>query len=207
MLNIGQCKIILKLSSSFSNILNKILISNMILGEQRIVNELIESGLTEIRVNVPSMEVSQYSQITGKNKLQKVIGNSKYASFSCNVRFQKVTNYPAEPISELMRYIDSVIDLGCANTVSILIDQRSESPIKSFSLLSDELLKFGRLAYSGRRHRFFEYSGINVLLTHCSNWDPLLDSEEETDIYIVPPGIYMTQHIIGRAYLPTERNP
>jgi molybdenum cofactor biosynthesis enzyme MoaA len=195
-----QCARIIELSRPFPNIAHRILLSNLALKDRKSLVAVLDSGVTETRVNVPHLKPEMYRDAVGRDRLQIVLDNCEVASSICAVRFQKVVDTQRETIAQLHAYIREASDLKFTSCVALLIDARSKNPFLAFNEVATALDMAFELVSYGQRHRRYRASRIDVVLSRCSQWDGATDVEEETDVYVVPPGIRLVSFLTGRAY-------
>jgi molybdenum cofactor biosynthesis enzyme MoaA len=189
-----------EISRTFPNITNRILLSNLALKDRKSLITVLHSGVTETRVNVPHLTPDRYRDAVGRDRLQIVLDNCEAASSFCAVRFHKVVDTQRETIAQLHDYIREASDLKFTSCVALLIDARSKNPFLAFNEVATALDMTFELVSYGQRHRRYRASRIEVVLSRCSQWDGTTDVEEETDVYVVPPGIRLVSFLTGKAY-------
>jgi molybdenum cofactor biosynthesis enzyme MoaA len=191
---------ILELSNEFSGIKQRILLSNLAINAPTSLQAVIQSGITEVRVNVPHLTQKEYSLSVGRDRLNIVLANCHQAAGHCKIRLQKVIQPETDGLEHILDYLRAASNLEFVSTVALLVDARSARPKDSFEKFAEKLGYCYQLIETGDRHRYYQSSKLDIVLSRCSLWDGISDAEEETDIYVVPPGNRLISYVSGKAY-------
>ena len=186
----------------FSSSINKriVILTNATIHNSNLFDKIIEHKTKEIRIHLPTFDISKYKSITkASDKEVKILYdnidffNKHNIPVSLNVvlayHFDEIESFIKEYIitanNKLMNFksIRFIVDDWLPNK-----DYHFEKAYKILAVLTNTLGERRR----GRIIDFHNYH-IPISLIKC-------DINEESDVYLLPPGIVLTNHIKGKAY-------
>lgn len=183
------------------------LFTNMSVGSHERLDTLKSLKLDKIHVNLPTFNASQFQLITeqGHTPLSEIMELGSYADdIGIAVQFNMViTGDLSQPTGrrKVMTELSNVGRIAPGSTLALIADDRSNSPLLSTSLISSIIKEHGGTLTqeSTTRSTEYELEGRSVVVTHCSQWESE-DPSDIRDLYIVPPGRVLDEHLHGRAY-------
>ena len=196
-------KEVIKIIEFSSNINKKnIILTNATIHNSNLFNKIIEHKTHEIRINLPTFDVLKYKSITkASNENVKILyDNIDYFAknnipISLNVVLMCHFN---EIKSFILEYITSVITvykpMGFKSIRFIINDWLPDKDYyfdKSYEVFAS-LINTSGIQRRGRIIDFNDYY-IPISLIKCN-------INEESDVYLIPPGIVLTNHTKGKAY-------
>ncbi len=201
MLNYKELLKILRFTSEKKNIKDNIILTNLTVGTNKELKMLVRNGMSEFRVNIPSLEKNIYTSITKRDTLNAAIERCLFLS-ELNIKIRLhyiITDSSVQSIKSLEKYINDVASTGILCDISILISAREEGQVVIHKTISSYLSSFYPKKRSSLRTVEYFVGDLTIYLTRCSAWSQQ-DEIKESNIYVIPPGVELSNHTIGRAY-------
>lgn len=179
----------------------RILISNLSRLKEVQMNLLVEMGINEIRVNIPSFVPDRYMLLTGGNSLEGPLNSMQYFKKSgCVVRVNSVLTKlekEEEVRSHLSEMIDRAKELGFIDEINFIADYYAESEKRLFSFASNYLRQLDN-SLIFRRGRIFsgKIDNLKVSVSRCL--DRANNEKDDTEIYIIPDGRILSNYVLKR---------
>lgn len=190
---------VLRIASEFP-FNKKILISNLAQKRTNVLRDIVELGIDEIRVNIPSFSKVEYMMIVGGglSTLDNVLSNCAYlSSLGVALRLNVVVVNEEDVAGFMTLYIEKVLQLNMFKHITFIVNDRSEKKKLIFNEMISILARMSGHS-EVRRGRIYEiyYSTIIISASMCSDWD----ETEENDWYFRPPGDRFLNFVRGKAY-------
>jgi molybdenum cofactor biosynthesis enzyme MoaA len=188
----------------FSSSINKriVIITNATIHNCNLFEKIIEHKTLEIRISLPTFDRSKYKDITKANDEQVKILYDNIAYFAKNNIPISLNVVLACHIDEVKSFILDYVKTATTtyksiNFKSIRFIVNDWLPDKDiyFNKTNEVLASLTNTLGTQRRGRIFDFNNyhIPISLIKC-------DMNKESDIYLIPPGIVLTNRIKGKAY-------
>ena len=188
----------------FSSSINKriVILTNATIYNSSLFNKIIEYETSEIRVNLPTFDISKYQKITNANdeKVNVLYDNISYfiknnIPISLNVVIACHFNEVKSFILDYVKTATSTYRSMPFKSIRFIINDWLPDKDDYFDKTYNVLVSLTNTLGVQRRGRIFDFNDyhIPISLIKCN-------MNEESDIYLVPQGIVLTNHIKGKAY-------
>jgi len=188
----------------FSSGRNKkiIILTNATIHNSNLFNKIIEHKTHEIRINLPTFNVSEYKSITKASDKNIEVLYKNMAYFAKNnipVSLNVVLVYD---INDTMSFISNYVNIATTTyksmnfkSIRFIINDWLPTKDNYFDKACEVLASLTGTPGMPRRHRIMDFVDyhIPISLIKCN-------MNEESDVYIIPPGIILKDHIKGKAY-------
>ena len=201
LLNFDELVNVLRFFSEEKNIKDNIILTNLAAGKTSNLEMLVDYGITEFRVNIPSFDEQEYIYTTRIDSLEKVKKRCiLLGKLNTKIRLQCVIDDETlQPTRFIGRYIKSALSLGVSTDISFLVSARCANHEKLYGNISIYLSDKYQVKGFSNRATEYDLGGATINLTRCSEWTDQ-EEVEQSDLYITPPGVELNYHSIGRAY-------
>jgi len=190
------CKIM-----EYSSNINKktVILTNATIHNSNLLQKIIEHKINEIRINIPSFDVSKYKNLTkaNDNQIKVLYSNIDYLAknnipISLNV---VLTCHINELENFITEYLTAAYKLMNFKSIRFIVNDWLPDKENYFDIAHKVIATLTGTSGKLRRGRIIDFRNhrIPVSLSKCN-------MDEEADIYLVPPGIVLTNHTKGRAY-------
>lgn len=173
------------------------------------IGALRDAGLKRVATNLPSFRTSWFADRTGQSRwpVQMVLNNARLLRESgINVQFNVVVpTFPDESL--LASYLSEELSaaeshLATFDTVALVADDWAARPDDMQSWIRGWLASERGLpedASCPYRSHEFRWIDRRLLVSRCTSWSRE-EEVAEADVYVVPPGVPLRNHVRGRAY-------
>lgn len=192
---------IIEFSSNINN-KNIVILTNATIHNRDLFNKIIEYKIHEIRINLPSFDVSKYKSITkaSDENVKTLYDNLDYfaknnISISLNVvlgcHFNEIESF----ISDYVKIATTTYKSINFKSIRFIIDDWLPDKNSYFDKAYETLTSLTNALGVQRRGRIMDFNDyyIPISLIKCN-------MNEDSDIYLIPPGVILTNHIRGKAY-------
>lgn len=188
---------------------NRIVLSNFVAATESVLKELSESGLTELRLMLPSFDPTEYARVTraARSQLQRVLARAAYArTIGIKVRANMVVSDPSgsrkRELGLSALYAEFRKHLQSLDELSFIVDARLPDTANAFEEYSDELAHLGHTQErTYRKLDVITTEGLRLCLRTCEDWESLAVSVSSDELRIVAPDLTPIRFVKGRAYL------
>ena len=187
----------------FASSINKeiIILTNATVYNSALLNEIIKHNINEIRINLPTFDVFKYKDITKANdKETKILFNNieyflkNKIPISLNIvlmcRLEKIDDFVKKYLADVSKY-----NFKTFKSIRFIVNDWLPDKHNYFDKVNEVICSLTNTLGERRRGRIIDFNDcyIPISLIKCS-------MDEESDIYLLPPGIILTNYIKGRAY-------
>jgi molybdenum cofactor biosynthesis enzyme MoaA len=188
----------------FSSNINKkiVILTNATIYNNDLFNKIIEHKVHEIRINLPTFDISKYKYITKANDKEVNILYDNIFYFANNNIPITLNVVLICHFNEIKKFIQNYLKTVTTTYKSIEIKSirfiiNDWLPDKNvyFDKACKELTSLTNSSGSLRRGRIIDFNDyyIPISLIKC-------DMNEESDLYFIPPGIVLKERIKGKVY-------
>jgi len=188
----------------FSSSINKriVILTNATIHNLSLFDKIIEHKTHEMRISLPTFDISKYKNITKANDedVKVLYDNIVYFAknnipVSLNVvlvcHFNEIKSFILNYIETAMTTYKSMDFKSIRFIINDWLPDKDNYFDKAYEVLAS-LTNTSGIQRRGRIIDFNDYY-IPISLIKC-------DMNEESDVYLIPPGIVLTNHIKGKAY-------
>jgi molybdenum cofactor biosynthesis enzyme MoaA len=185
----------------FSSSINKrvVILTNATIHNSELFNKIIEHKTDEIRINLPTFDILKYKSITKANDKEVKVLYDNIAYFTKNnipISLNVVLVCHINEIeSFIIEYLTVAYKLMNFKSIRFIVNDWLPDKDYYFDKTYEVLVSLTDTSGERRRGRIIDFHNyyIPISLLKCN-------MDEEADVYLLPPGIVLTNHIKGRAY-------
>jgi len=185
----------------FSSSINKriVILTNATIYNNNLFNKILEHKTHEIRINLPTFDILKYKNITKANEKEVKVLYDNIVYFTKNnipislnvvlaCHFNEIENFIKQYVSTAYKLIDF-------KSIRFIINDWLPDKDYYFNKAYEVLASLTNTLGVQRRGRIIDFHNyyIPISLLKCN-------MNEESDVYLLPSGIVLTNHIKGKAY-------